>query len=44
MLPLDEQGWIYTEPNPYNPSANAQPGDIETLQSTSRATPCLGLG
>jgi len=27
-LPLDDQGWVYTEPNPYNPAGNAQPGDI----------------
>lgn len=26
-LPLDEEGWVYTEPNPYNPSGNLQPGD-----------------
>jgi hypothetical protein len=30
-LPLDEQGWIYTEPNPYNPPGNARPGEIETI-------------
>jgi len=27
-LPLDKNGWIYTEPNPFNPSGNLQPGDI----------------
>ncbi len=27
QLPLPEQGWIYTEPNPYNPDGNLQPGD-----------------
>ncbi|MGH9404770.1 MAG: di-heme oxidoredictase family protein [Terriglobia bacterium] len=25
-LPLDHQGWVYTEPNPYNPPGNLQPG------------------
>ena len=26
-LPLVDEGWIYTEPNPYNPPGNLQPGD-----------------
>jgi Di-haem oxidoreductase, putative peroxidase len=26
-LPLDRRGWIFTEPNPYNPPANLRPGD-----------------
>lgn len=26
-LPLDNSGWIYTEPNPYNPPGNLQIGD-----------------
>ena len=26
-LPLDNKGWVYTEPNPYNPDGNLQPGD-----------------
>ena len=26
-LPLDRQGWIYTEPNPYNPAGNLRLGD-----------------
>jgi len=30
-LPLDEEGWVYTEPNPYNPPGNLQLGDAETL-------------
>ena len=30
-LPLDNQGWVYTEPNPYNPSGNARVGEIETV-------------
>ena len=25
-LPLTKNGWIYTEPNPYNPPGNLQPG------------------
>lgn len=30
-LPLDRKGWIYTEPNPYNPVGNLQPGDAPEL-------------
>ncbi|MEM9556865.1 MAG: di-heme oxidoredictase family protein [Acidobacteriota bacterium] len=30
-LPLDNWGWEFTEPNPYNPSGNLQPGDAPTL-------------
>jgi len=30
-LPLDNHGWIYTEPNPYNPPGNLQPGDAPLL-------------
>lgn len=26
-LPLDRQGWLYSEPNPYNPPGNLQVGD-----------------
>ncbi|WP_376697393.1 di-heme oxidoredictase family protein [Wenzhouxiangella sp. EGI_FJ10305] len=26
-LPLSDEGWVYTEPNPYNPEGNLQPGD-----------------
>lgn len=26
-LPLDNAGWIYSEPNPYNPDGNLRPGD-----------------
>jgi len=25
-LPLDDYGWVFTEPNPYNPAGNLQPG------------------
>jgi hypothetical protein len=30
-LPLDNQGWIYTEPNPYNPPTNLRPGETDTV-------------
>ena len=30
-LPLDNKGWIFTEPNPYNPSGNLRPGDAAPL-------------
>ncbi len=30
-LPLDRQGWIFTEPNPFNPAGNLRPGDAPTL-------------
>jgi hypothetical protein len=29
-LPLTDKGWIYTEPNPYNPPGNLQVGEAET--------------
>jgi CxxC motif-containing protein (DUF1111 family) len=29
-LPLNNQGWVYTEPNPYNPPGNLRPGDAPT--------------
>jgi len=31
-LPLDREGWIYSEPNPYNPAGNLRPGDTRTIQ------------
>jgi hypothetical protein len=31
-LPLTKEGWIYAEPNPYNPSTNLRPGDTENLR------------
>jgi hypothetical protein len=31
QLALDKKGWIYTEPNPYNPPGNLQPGDAPVL-------------
>lgn len=30
-LPLDKQGWVYTEPNPYNPPGNLQIGDAPVI-------------
>ncbi|MBL8291250.1 MAG: hypothetical protein JNN08_05415 [Bryobacterales bacterium] len=31
-LTLNQQGWIYTEPNPYNPAGNLRMGEAETLR------------
>jgi len=30
-LELDHDGWIFTEPNPYNPAGNLRPGEAPTL-------------
>lgn len=30
-LPLDNEGWIYTEPNPFNPPGNLQVGEAPAL-------------
>jgi hypothetical protein len=30
-LPLDQQGWFYSEPNPYNPAGNLQVGQAPTF-------------
>jgi CxxC motif-containing protein (DUF1111 family) len=30
-LPLDRRGWIFSEPNPYNPPTNLRVGDAPTL-------------
>lgn len=30
-LPLDKKGWIYSEPNPYNPPGNLREGEAKTL-------------
>lgn len=30
-LPLDNGGWIFTEPNPFNPPGNLRPGDAPLL-------------
>ena len=31
-LPLDKQGWIYSEPNPFNPSGNLRSGETHELK------------
>jgi hypothetical protein len=31
-LPLDDWGWVYSEPNPYNPPGNAQPGEVPAVE------------
>lgn len=28
-LPLNDEGWVYTEPNPYNPPGNLQVGEVQ---------------
>lgn len=40
-LPLDQQGWLYTEPNPYNPPTNLRPGETKpvTLDLTDPRLP-----
>lgn len=30
-LPLDRNGWIYTEPGPYNPPGNLQTGEVQAI-------------
>ncbi len=30
-LPLNNQGWLYTEPSPYNPPGNLRSGETKTL-------------
>lgn len=30
-LPLDKQGWIYAEPNPYNPPGNLRMGEVPVV-------------
>jgi cytochrome c peroxidase len=30
-LPLKQPGWIFTEPNPYNPPTNLRPGEAKTV-------------
>lgn len=30
-LPLDHEGWIFSEPNPFNPPGNLRPGDAPAL-------------
>ena len=31
-LPLDRQGWIYSEPNPFNPATNLRTGETRDLK------------
>jgi len=31
-LPLVDEGWVYTEPNPYNPPGNLRPGDARPVR------------
>jgi cytochrome c peroxidase len=31
-MPLDQQGWMYTEPNPYNPPGNLRSGETQDLK------------
>src|SRR3989441_8622829 len=31
-LPLDKQGWIYSEPNPFNPPGNLRSGETQDLK------------
>ncbi|MDB4798390.1 thiol oxidoreductase [Verrucomicrobia bacterium] len=40
-LGLDQNGWIYTEPNPFNPPNNLQPGDapLYSVDLTSQELP-----
>jgi hypothetical protein len=40
-LPLDDGGWVYSEPNPYNPAGNLRPGEAPSLSVdlTSNALP-----
>ena len=40
-LPLTKNGWVFTEPNPYNPPGNLRPGDAPVLSVdlTSHALP-----
>ncbi len=40
-LPLDDWGWYYVEPNPYNPAGNLGPGDMpeRSLNLNSKSLP-----
>jgi hypothetical protein len=40
-LPLDKQGWIYAEPNPFNPPTNLRSGEVQDLKVdlTSKVLP-----
>ncbi len=37
-LPLDKQGWIYSEPNPYNPPENLRQGTTKTIRMDLNST------
>lgn len=37
-LPLNQKGWIYSEPNPYNPATNLRPGTTKTLKLDLNST------
>jgi hypothetical protein len=37
-LPLDNGGWVYSEPNPYNPPGNLRPGDAPTYSINLNAS------
>lgn len=40
-LPLYQRGWLFVEPNPFNPPGNLRPGDAQDLRIdlTSRSLP-----
>jgi hypothetical protein len=40
-LPLDRNGWLFSEPNPYNPPTNLRTGDapVLTVDLTSKKLP-----
>lgn len=38
QLPLEDSGWIYTEPNPYNPNNNLQVGTVPTVEMDLSST------
>lgn len=37
-LPLDKKGWIFSEPNPYNPPLNLRPGTTKTIEMDLNST------
>jgi cytochrome c peroxidase len=41
-LPLDRQGWIYSEPNPFNPATNLRTGETRDLK-VDLSSPLLPL-
>lgn len=38
VLPLDNWGWNFTEPNPYNPPGNLRVGEAPTLEVNLNGT------